>query len=153
VTDVKDFLFFNPRTEGVRMPSVIDLSAININRGREHGVPGYVFYLEYCTGTEIKSWKDLTRFIPEARVNQLRGVYRFLKVLFLINQNFFVTYFLLFSGIIEILIYSSADYPNLNHWVQYWDQLLVVLMVFNSITGNMETDSTLNTEEKPEVSH
>lgn len=76
VTDVKDFLFFNPRTEGVRMPSVLDLSAININRGRDHGVPGYVYYLEYCTGNEIKSWKDLTQFIPEERVGQLKSVYR-----------------------------------------------------------------------------
>lgn len=93
VTDVKDFLFFNPRTEGVRMPSVLDLSAININRGRDHGVPGYVYYLEYCTGNEIKSWKDLTQFIPEERVGQLKSVYRFLKVLFQIISKLFFNLF------------------------------------------------------------
>jgi len=82
VTDVKDFLFFNPRRTAVTMPSVIDLPAININRGREHGVPGYIYYLEYCTGTEIKSWKDLTQFIPESRVAQLKSVYRFVKLNF-----------------------------------------------------------------------
>ena len=71
VSDVKNFLFFNPRN-----PTIIDLPAINVNRGREHGVPAYVFFLEYCTGYQIKSWQDLTRFIPESRINQLQSIYR-----------------------------------------------------------------------------
>lgn len=71
VTDVKDFLFFNPRN-----PQIIDLPAININRGREHGVPAYVYFLEYCTGTKVASWADLIRFIPEARIKELQTVYR-----------------------------------------------------------------------------
>jgi peroxidase len=81
VTDVKDFLFFNPRTTTngkmvITQPSVIDLSAININRGREHGVAGYIYYLEYCTGAQIKGWSDLKQFIPESRIQRLRQVYR-----------------------------------------------------------------------------
>ncbi|CAG2168134.1 unnamed protein product [Oppiella nova] len=80
VTDVKDFLFFNPRTTTngkmvITQPSVIDLSAININRGREHGVAGYIYYLEYCTGVAIKSWSDLTQFISDSRIQRLKSVY------------------------------------------------------------------------------
>ncbi|XP_017492499.1 PREDICTED: peroxidase-like protein 3 [Rhagoletis zephyria] len=71
VTDVKDFLFFNPRN-----PAIIDLPAINVNRGREHGVPAYVYFLEYCTGAKITGWADLIRFIPEERIKELQSVYR-----------------------------------------------------------------------------
>lgn len=71
VTDVKDFLFFNPRN-----PAIIDLPAINVNRGREHGVPAYVYFLEYCTGAKVTAWGDLVRFIPEERVKELQSVYR-----------------------------------------------------------------------------
>lgn len=70
VSDVKNFLFFNPRN-----PQVIDLPAINTNRGREHGVPAYVYFLEYCTGAQIKSWEDLIRFIPGERIKELQSVY------------------------------------------------------------------------------
>lgn len=71
VSDVKNFLFFNPRN-----PSIVDLPAINTNRGREHGVPAYVYYLEYCTGHQIKSWHDLARFMPENKIAELQSVYR-----------------------------------------------------------------------------
>lgn len=70
VSDVKNFLSFNPRN-----PVIVDLPAININRGREHGVPAYVYFVEYCTGNKVTSWADLTKFIPEARVKELQSVY------------------------------------------------------------------------------
>ncbi|XP_054158735.1 peroxidase-like [Oppia nitens] len=74
VTDVKDFLFFNPR-----QPSVVDLPAININRGRDHGVPAYVYYLEYCTGVRVHKWSDLNKFIPAENVQKLRSLYKHFK--------------------------------------------------------------------------
>lgn len=61
----------------ITQPGVIDLSAININRGREHGVAGYIYYLEYCTGANIKGWSDLKPFIPDSKLDRLRSVYRF----------------------------------------------------------------------------
>ena len=71
VNDVKDFLFFNPR-----MPALADLSAININRGRDHGVPAYVYYLQYCSGIQIHSWSDLNAFIPIENVQKLKSIYK-----------------------------------------------------------------------------
>ena len=36
-----------------------DLLAINIQRGRDHGLPGYTQYLKYYFGVTIKSFSDL----------------------------------------------------------------------------------------------
>ncbi|XP_027203202.2 peroxidase-like [Dermatophagoides pteronyssinus] len=71
VIDIKDFLFFNPRR-----PSIVDLFSINVNRGRDHGIPAYVYLLQYCTGYEVHSWKDLEKFMPAKKVKSLRKVYR-----------------------------------------------------------------------------
>lgn len=72
VVDIKDFLFFNPRN-----PSVIDLFSINVNRGRDHGVAAYVYWLQYCTGFQVTSWRDLEKFIPSNKVHSLKKVYRY----------------------------------------------------------------------------
>lgn len=53
-----------------------DLAATNIQRAREHGIPGYVYYLEYCFNYKVRSWRDLSLFIPYYTLNQLRKVYR-----------------------------------------------------------------------------
>lgn len=71
ITDLKDHLFFNPRR-----PQVVDLLSININRGRDHGVPAYVYHVQMCHGIVIKSWKDLERLMPPGKVKSLRKVYR-----------------------------------------------------------------------------
>ena len=36
-----------------------DLLAINIQRGRDHGLPSYVTALKDCSSKDIKSWEDL----------------------------------------------------------------------------------------------
>ena len=36
-----------------------DLLAINIQRGRDHGLPSYVTALKDCSAKDIKSWEDL----------------------------------------------------------------------------------------------
>jgi hypothetical protein len=37
----------------------IDLIAINLQRARDHGLPGYVHYRKLCGVGEAKSFKDL----------------------------------------------------------------------------------------------
>ena len=36
-----------------------DLFAVNIQRGRDHGLPPYVTALKDCSARDIKSWEDL----------------------------------------------------------------------------------------------
>jgi hypothetical protein len=74
VTDVHQFLFFDPRS-----PSVIDLANANIARGRDHGVPGYVYYVEYCTGIELKKWEDFHKLIPGEYVKKMAIYYKYLE--------------------------------------------------------------------------
>lgn len=43
-----------------------DVLALDILRGRDHGLHTYKNYLELCTKTSIQSWNDLRPFInPE----------------------------------------------------------------------------------------
>lgn len=52
-----------------------DLPALNIQRGREHGIPPYYVFLEFCYGYEIKSWNDMKYFIPNNKLKNLKSVY------------------------------------------------------------------------------
>uniref|UniRef100_T1K9D9 Peroxidase n=1 Tax=Tetranychus urticae TaxID=32264 RepID=T1K9D9_TETUR len=71
VVDVKDFLYQNPnRTTG------LDLMVANIMRGRDHGIPGYVNYLDYCFGYKVNDWSDLYEYIPQTQVHNLQRVYK-----------------------------------------------------------------------------
>lgn len=71
VTDIHDYLLFSPKRPGIN-----DLPALTINRGRDHGVPAYIYYVKYCTGVQIKTWIDLNQFIPEDYVKSLAVIYK-----------------------------------------------------------------------------
>lgn len=68
---VHDYLFF-PQCN----PMIIDLVSININRGRDHGVPAYIYFVEYCSGVHIECWEDLYQFIEEDFVEELKTIYK-----------------------------------------------------------------------------
>ena len=48
----------------------LDLIAINIQRGRDHGLPGYIHYRECCGGSKITSFDQLGPNIAQ-EVNRL----------------------------------------------------------------------------------
>lgn len=70
VNDVRNYLYKSrhERTGG-------DLAATNIQRGRDHGLPSYTHYLEYCFNHKVKSWQDLSLYIPYDILDQLRKLY------------------------------------------------------------------------------
>lgn len=69
--DVRNFLYQLPnRTTG------LDLVSINILRGRDHGIPGYINYLDYCFGTKVSDWSDLYEYIPQKQVDNFARLYR-----------------------------------------------------------------------------
>ncbi|KFM65699.1 Chorion peroxidase, partial [Stegodyphus mimosarum] len=56
VRDVTNHLYQNRNsTNG------LDLASLNINRGRDHGIPGYTTLVEFCGGPQITSWRQLDR--------------------------------------------------------------------------------------------
>jgi len=54
----------------------LDLVAVNIQRGRDHGLPGYNKYREICTGSKAKDWADLRKSIEPRHIEQMRRVYK-----------------------------------------------------------------------------
>lgn len=55
----------------------LDLASLNINRGRDHGLPGYAKYVEYCSGLKLTSFEDLSnKFNWEQEIqNKVASVY------------------------------------------------------------------------------
>ena len=55
-----------------------DLTAINMIRGRDHGLPGYVKFREACGGNPAVRFDDILDTIPSAQVNRLKsaGIYK-----------------------------------------------------------------------------
>jgi peroxidase len=68
--DVRDYLYRDANNPG------LDLAAINIQRGRDHGIPGYINYLKYCFNVDIYKWNDLSRFIPYYQLQKLKYLYK-----------------------------------------------------------------------------
>ncbi|KAI3413184.1 hypothetical protein GPALN_010685 [Globodera pallida] len=54
----------------------LDLAALNIQRGRDHGIPGYLEYRRLCNLTVPSSWDQLAIDVPNANVlAHLRKLY------------------------------------------------------------------------------
>ncbi|XP_069358899.1 peroxidase-like [Maniola hyperantus] len=54
----------------------MDLAAINIQRGRDHGVPPYTTWREPCGLTSITNFDDLFRVMPARAVRKLKVLYK-----------------------------------------------------------------------------
>lgn len=54
----------------------VDLPALNINRGRDHGLPSYVKYRNMCGLKNADGFSDLNGEIPTEQINLLKSVYQ-----------------------------------------------------------------------------
>lgn len=52
-----------------------DVLALDIHRGRDHGLNSYTKYLERCTNTTIRSWFDLNSYINHEVISKLFSIY------------------------------------------------------------------------------
>jgi len=71
VEDIRNHLFESTPGRGG-----LDLVAVNIQRGRDHGLPGYNKYREICTGKKASTWSDLRKDITPANIEQMKRVYK-----------------------------------------------------------------------------
>jgi len=71
VPDVRNHLFESSSGSGG-----LDLVAVNIQRGRDHGLPGYNKYREICTGRKAATWSDLRKSIEPRHIETLKRVYK-----------------------------------------------------------------------------
>ncbi|CAH1135684.1 unnamed protein product [Ceutorhynchus assimilis] len=53
----------------------MDLAAINIQRGRDHGIPPYTFWRKPCGLAPLNNWQDLEQVMSVASVMRLRSLY------------------------------------------------------------------------------
>ncbi|CAD7077889.1 unnamed protein product [Hermetia illucens] len=52
-----------------------DLRSTDLQRDRDHGLPPYNDFLEFCNLGRAKSWKDFLIYIPEEHVKRLYSIY------------------------------------------------------------------------------
>ena len=53
----------------------MDLVALNVQRGRDHGLPGYNAFREVCGMKKVDSFDYFADFIPEKIVDRLKLIY------------------------------------------------------------------------------
>jgi hypothetical protein len=56
-----------------------DLVAINIQRGRDHGLPSYSKVREFCQLPPIRSWEEMSQFVDVEAVQVYRQLYSFVE--------------------------------------------------------------------------
>ena len=54
----------------------MDLTALNIQRGRDHGIATNGKWRQFCRLSAVKNFNDLNRFIPGDVVKRLAKIYR-----------------------------------------------------------------------------
>lgn len=70
VRDVTNHLYQNRGNQ-----SGLDLASLNINRGRDHGIPGYTTLVEFCGGPEITTWRQLDRLYQRGVRSRFENIY------------------------------------------------------------------------------
>ena len=58
----------------------LDLLAIDVQRGRDSGLPGYTQYRTYCGLSEINTWEDMVVVLGQDNTDRIRTIYRTVEV-------------------------------------------------------------------------
>jgi peroxidase len=74
-SDISQHLFETHDSLG--RPFHFDLVAVNIARGRDHGVPPYIKFREFCRLPALRTWTQLKQAIPDETIQLFKSTYRF----------------------------------------------------------------------------
>jgi hypothetical protein len=55
----------------------MDLASLNLQRAREHGVPGYNNYRQVCGLQPLPRWSYMLRALPNETVRRYQDIYRY----------------------------------------------------------------------------
>jgi peroxidase len=53
----------------------MDLASLNLQRAREHGVPGYNNYRHLCGLQPLPRWSQMLRALPNETVRRYQDIY------------------------------------------------------------------------------
>uniref|UniRef100_A0A183VE44 Peroxidasin-like protein n=1 Tax=Toxocara canis TaxID=6265 RepID=A0A183VE44_TOXCA len=53
----------------------LDLASLNIQRGRDHALPGYVEFRKWCNLSPVERWSDLDEVMPSDVIYKLKDLY------------------------------------------------------------------------------
>jgi peroxidase len=57
----------------------LDLVSLNIQRGRDHGLPSYSAYMKFCGYDQVNRWNDLEQHMTPGALTAMKKVYRSVK--------------------------------------------------------------------------
>lgn len=78
-TELTEKLFVNPDDEKVEMIKGcgLDLVSLNIQRGRDHGLPSYGEWREFCKLPPVRTWDELALAIDSDSLKSMKSIYRY----------------------------------------------------------------------------
>ncbi|KOX80149.1 Peroxidasin like protein [Melipona quadrifasciata] len=74
-SQLTNHLFEDP-VANVTVPCGLDLVSLNIQRGRDHGLPGYTKWREYCELGKVESFSDLEGHLDPQALEDISSLYK-----------------------------------------------------------------------------
>lgn len=73
-SQLTNHLFEDPMANST-VPCGLDLVSLNIQRGRDHGLPGYTVWREYCGLGKMKTFDDLNEYLDRQALKEISMLY------------------------------------------------------------------------------
>lgn len=90
-TELTEKLFADPNddeptpTISRRNVCGLDLVSLNIQRGRDHGLPAYHEWRRHCRLPSVDTWDDMSLAVDEASLQSMKAIYKYaLRQLFVL---------------------------------------------------------------------
>lgn len=57
-------------------PCGLDLVSLNIQRGRDHGLPSYPDFRKYCKLPSVDTWEEMAKAVDPASLRRMKDIYK-----------------------------------------------------------------------------